>query len=115
MPTVFVTNDSGHDYHDAERFGELVVMSEGLIDKFNVTSMLRTFRKFLRTSTADDFILVSGPGVMNAVACAAFAAQHGCLNILLWRFEKTGEDRYVHHRIILNKEIQGDKSCRSDS
>ena len=98
---VYIVNNSGHDFSDAERFGELVIMSEGIIDKFNVTSMLRIFQMYLKTSTKEDFILQSGPSIMNAVACAAFAARHQCINLLIWRYEQDGGDRYTHHRINL--------------
>jgi len=99
MPRVYVVNTSGHDISDAERYGELVVMTEGTVDKFNITIMLRAFNEHLAYSTSDDFILVSGPTVMNCIACAMFAAKHGCLNLLLWRYERDGEDRYVHERV----------------
>jgi len=104
MPSVFVVNDSGHYMADAERYGNLIHMTVGLVDKFAVTTMHRTFRTCMRHSTPEDYILVSGPTVMCSVACAVFAAMHGRLNLLLWKFEKDGKDRYVHHKLCLNKE-----------
>ena len=110
MDKVFIVNNSGHDYSDAKRFGELIIMSEGVIDKFNVTSMLRTFKKHLNTSTKNDFILQSGPSIMNAVACAEFATNHSCLNLLIWRYEQDGRsDRYTHHRLNLGKVRKDDR------
>lgn len=88
---------------DACRYGQLVVMSEGLIDKFDLTGMMRIFDRYLQESESSDYILMSGPSTMAAIACAIFAAKHGCLNLLLWRFEKDGDDRYTHHKLSLKR------------
>lgn len=99
MSKVYVINDSGHDYTPARPFGELVVLSEGTIDKFHLTQMLRAFESALPISSPEDYILISGPSIMNCVACAMFAAIHGCLNLLLFRMEPGGRPRYVARRI----------------
>ena len=98
---VYIVNNSGHDFSNAKRFGELIIMSEGVVDKFNITKMLRLFQKHLKISKSEDYILCSGPSVMNAIACADFASRHGCLNLLLWRFGKDGDDMYSHHKVVL--------------
>ena len=98
---IFVLNDSGHDFTPAEDFGELVVLSEGTISKYNLTEMLRMLSPITKDSAPDDFILQSGPAVMNGVACAAFAAKHGCLNLLIWKADRRNGDHYVHRRLKL--------------
>lgn len=103
MPNVYIVNDSGHDYADAERYGKLVTMSHDLVDKFNLTQMMRKFKPYIETSTSKDFILHSGPGVMNAIACAMFAAKHQCLNLLVWRYETGKDDRYFHHKVTFKE------------
>jgi hypothetical protein len=100
MTRVFIINDSGHDFSDAARFGTLTVMTTGEIDRFNVMKMKRIFERHLLKSSPDDFILHTGPGVMSAVACACFAGRHQRLNLLLWRAEYDGNDRYVHRKLI---------------
>lgn len=109
MAKVFVVNSAGHDYSKAEGFGEVVVMSTGTIDKFAVTRMFRIFHDYLASSSQDDFIVQSGPAVMNAIACAIFAAKHQKLNLLIWRLERDGSDHYVPRHLIMNhnKESQG--------
>jgi hypothetical protein len=104
MSSVYIINDSGHDYSDAERFGELIVMTSGLIDKFDITAMYRAFDIFLKDSKPDDFLLHSGPSIMAAVACAQFAAMHGRLNLLVWRYEDGKKDRYLHHTLRFKRE-----------
>ena len=101
---VFIVSDaSGHDMSPAEKNGDLVVLSKGSVDKYNTSYMVRIFTPILDESKAEDFILVSGPTVMNTVACGIFAAKHGRLNLLLWRVEDGGEDRYVHRRIVFRE------------
>ena len=105
MPSVFIVNSSSHNYTDAERFGELIVMSEGAVNKFNVSAMFRTFQKYLNLSSPDDFILSSGPAVMQSIACGMFAARHGRLNLLTWRYEAGDRsDHYVHQVLIFDKD-----------
>ena len=103
MPKVFIINNSGHDFTEAKKFGELVSMTRGRIpDRYNVTEMLRSFAPFFADSSEDDFILHTGPGVMSAIACAAFAAKHKRVNLLIHRAEQNGNDRYVHRKIVFN-------------
>ena len=103
LKKVFVVNDSGHDFAQAKVYGELTTLSHGLVDRFNVMAMLRTFEPVLENSSPEDYILHTGPGVMSAVACAVFAAKHGRLNLLLWRAERDGNDRYVHRKLLFKK------------
>jgi len=103
MPTVFVVSSSGHDFSDARRFGELVVLSAGKVDKYQLTAMLREFEPKLCKSTSNDYMLLSGPTVMNAVACSMFAALHGRLNLLLFHGDG-GRQHYIERRIELNHE-----------
>jgi len=100
---VFIVNDSGHDFSAAERYGDLVTMSEGPLDKFNLTAMRRVFDQFLQASNPGDFILHSGPGVMNALACSIFASLHGRLNLLLYRADSKAGDHYVARKLVLRR------------
>jgi hypothetical protein len=104
LSKVFIPNDSGHDFSDAEPFGELVVMSKGMIDKFQVTQMLRVFNSHLKNSKPDDWILQAGPTVMCSIACAAFTALHGQLNLLIHRYEQAGGMRYFQHKVRFLKD-----------
>jgi len=103
MPKVFIINDSGHDFTPAEEFGELVIMTEGYINKYAVTAMVRAFKPFIDQSSPNDIILQTGPQVMNNIACAMFAAKHGCLNLLIWRALPNEEARYVLRKLSFNR------------
>ena len=101
--TVYIVNNSGHDFSSAEPFGKLEFLTEGLVDRFNITGMYRAFQPKIDESKPEDFILHSGPGVMSAVACSMFANKHGRLNLLLWRGEENGKQRYVQRRLSFKK------------
>jgi len=101
---VYIVNNSGHDFSSAEPFGNLIFLTQGLYDRYNVTGMFRAFRPQLEKSSSEDFILHSGPGVMSAVACSIFASKHNRLNLLLWRGEDNGKQRYVQRRLSFGKD-----------
>ena len=98
---VYIINSSGHDFSKAEQFGELVPMTRGTINKYSITSMARLFQPFVEESSPDDYLLQSGPVVLNMIAASLFAQKHGTLNLLLWKAEADGNDRYVQRRLRL--------------
>ena len=104
MPKVFVVNRGGHNHTDAERFGELIFMSEGTINRYAVSQMYRQFVDHLKDSTEDDYILITGLSVMASVACSVFARIHGRLNLLLFKSSQSGEEgRYVERTVMLDE------------
>lgn len=95
---VYIINKGGHDYNDAKRFGRLVYLSEGIMNRYSVGRIYREFSSVLKDSHKDDYILVSGLNIMNSIAGAIFGSLHGRLNILLYR-----KNIYVERRIILDE------------
>jgi len=103
MAKVFIINESSHDYNDAKRYGELVFLSSGLINRYATNQMVREFSPKLLSSTFEDYILITGLSVMSCIACSMFAALHNRLNLLLYRVPINKEDNnYVERTIILN-------------
>lgn len=101
---VYIVNDSGHDFRGAEQFGELVIMSDGEIQKFKLAQMRRKLAHHLDDSHPDDLIMHTGPNVMCSMACSIFAVKHGHLNLLLFRGTLRGKARYEEQRINLKSE-----------
>lgn len=95
---VFIVNKSCHDYSSAEKFGSLVFMSKGNLNRFDCVAMYRKFGESLDLSEPGDYLLLSGLAIMNSIACAYFANLHKRLNLLLWN-AKTKE--YIERVIIL--------------
>ena len=81
---VFIVNRRGHDFSRARRFGELVYMTEGLIDPAGTSHMYRTFSEALSSSSSNDLLLTTSLTQMNVVAGCIFAMLHKRLNLLIW-------------------------------
>lgn len=96
MPKVFVVNNSAHDFSPAAEYGDLIFLSEGAMNRYATNNMHRQFSEKLRDSMPEDYILLCGLSVMNAVACSIFAHKHGRLNILLFK-----QGIYVERNIVL--------------
>ena len=105
MQKVFIINRGGHNHSDAERFGELVYLSEGVVNRYAITEMYREFVQILKTSNEEDYILLTGLSVMSSLACAIFSRMHGRLNLLLYRATRTPGEQgsYVERTIMIDE------------
>ena len=93
---VYIVNKSAHDFSAAERYGRLVFLSEGPMNRYAVNHMHRLFSSAMHSSSKDDFIVPCSLNVMNAVACALFGAKHRQLNLLLFK-----DGKYIERNIVL--------------
>lgn len=83
--TVYVVNNGGHDFSAAERFGRIVYLSDGLLNKYSVNVMYRMFSAKLRNSKPDDYILCTSLTQMNMVAAGIMSVLHDRLNVLIYK------------------------------
>lgn len=103
---VYVMNKSGHDYSAALQFAdEIVYLSEGTIDRYQVNQMYRVICEKMRDSTPDDYILITSLPILTAIATGIFVQMHGRLNLLLY---KSG--RYVERKLLMGELVKGE-SC----
>ena len=98
MPTVWVINRSAHDYSGAARWGNVKHMTEGPVNRYNTGKIFRMLHEPLKTSKANDYILLTGLTVMACIACAIFALRHKKLNLLIF---KPQNHTYVERRMDL--------------
>lgn len=99
MSKVYIVSKSAHDFSDAERYGTLIPLSSGPMNRYNVNNIHRQFKDIMDESDADDYVLICGLSIMSSIACGIMAAKHGKLNMLIFR-----RDRYVERRLILKEE-----------
>jgi len=85
MKRVFVVNKSAHDFEPAKKYGEVIFLSEGSMNRYATNSMVRQFKDKLKDSNDSDYIVPCSLNVMNSIACAIFAKKHGKLNLLLFK------------------------------
>ncbi len=96
---VYVVNKSSHDFSNAEKFGEIIYLSEGSFNRFSTSIMWRTFSPFIKNSKPTDYILLTSMNVMCSLVCAMFASKHHRLNLLIFQVSGT----YAERTIILEK------------
>ena len=96
MGKVFIVNRSSHDFSPAKKFGEIVFLSEGPMNRYSTNNMHRIFKEVMSDSDEGDYIVPCALNVMNSIACAIFAHKHGKLNLLLF---KNGD--YIERNHIL--------------
>lgn len=87
MAKVFVLNRGAHDYSRAERFGELVYLTDGMLAKNATSVMFRIMREAFKDSAPEDFIVISSLSTLCSIACSEFSIKHGKLNLLLFNGE----------------------------
>ena len=98
MATVYIVNNGGHDYSDANRFGHIQFLSAVPVSKFAISKMYRDFAMRLRESTDADYILLTGLTTMACVACSCFAYLHGKINLLIFK-----NGKYVERKLVLSE------------
>jgi len=96
MPKVFIVSDGGHDYSDAERFGELVYCTEGVIRKDDIAQMYRELNDKLALAEPGDYLLISSLTSLCSVAAAILGFQFGEVHFLLYK-----DGQYVSRDLIL--------------
>lgn len=103
MKKVYVPNRSAHDFTPAETFGELVFLSEGLIDRFAINTTVRRFVEGTKDATAEDYILISSLNILNNVLTSIFAFRFGKVNFLLFK-----NGKYIERCIDLRQIAERD-------
>jgi len=95
MTNVYIVNKSAHDFTEAEKYGKLIFITKGRLNRFNVNDMHRQTIESLEDSTALDYIVPCSLNVLNSIVCATFAVKHKRLNLLLF---KQGD--YIERNIV---------------
>ena len=103
-PNVYVANQGAHDYSDAERYGTVVNVTKGLLSKFGVGIMARTWADVIKTSKPEDYIVSGSLTTMCSIGCSLFAIKHGHLNLLLFK-----NGHYICRRLMLSQLLEGEK------
>ena len=98
MPKVYIINKSAHDYSSATQYGELVFITQGLIDSYNLNL---TFRQALTTlqdyNPQEDYILLTGLSSTNLIVGWVLGHLKCDINVLLY---KDGE--YITRRLTFD-------------
>ncbi len=86
MRRVWVANESGHDYVPAEQYGEVKPLTIGNQNTFRLDRLLAHItRGICKFTHEDDYLLISGSPVINAIAFQVWLQTHPRCNLLQWR------------------------------
>ena len=96
MKKVYVLNNGGQDYTDAERFGQLVFCTEGALNKWDIAQMYRELENILFQASKDDYIMIGSLTSLCAVATAIMANQFGEVHFLLYK-----DGQYIERHLML--------------
>lgn len=99
-PTVWLVNrNMGHDYSGASRYGELVPLTEGLAHPFATDRFLALVHERLGKFAEEDYLLLSGHLLLNAVAVGYLARRFGWLRLLVLHMKsRTYTERFLDYR-----------------
>lgn len=99
MPKVFVPNRSFHNFSGAEKYGELIFLTEGSVRRTNVNQLYRECYQKMASAQPGDFLLVSSLAILNAIPASILAHRFGRVNFLIFT-----KDQYLVREIVLPKE-----------
>ena len=83
-PKVYIPNKAGHDFSDAERFGDLVYLTQGIVKRYSTNHIYRQLIEGMEGAMPQDYLLVSSLSIINAIAASILARQFGKVNYLLF-------------------------------
>lgn len=82
---VFIPNQGGHDFSKSSKYGTPVFVTKGLVNRFSVNVMARMWASSLKSSTKEDYILLTSLTILSVVGAAIFGYLHGGINLLIFR------------------------------
>lgn len=99
MRRVYVLNDGGHDYSDAEQFGKIVFCTRGSLARWDISQMFRELEVAMLDAEPGDFILVSSLASLVGVAAAMMGSRFGEVHFLIFK-----DGGYVQRDLMLENE-----------
>lgn len=99
MKKVYIVNNGGHDYSDAERYGELNFCTSAALGKWDISAMFRELTVALEDAHPDDYLMISSLTSLCAVATAILADRFGEVHFLVYK-----DGKYLERDLILNNE-----------
>lgn len=99
---VFIINNSGHDYSAAEKYGQLVFLTSGIVNTYATNMHYREMVENLKDATPEDYILITSLASMNAIAGWIVGLLGFPLNLLLFK-DNDYVVRNIHPRLLLEE------------
>lgn len=95
MAKVYVVNNTNHDYSKAEQYGKLVYVTKGKLPIFKTNTVRAMLEKGLAEFTKDDYLLLSGPAIVNIMAATILYNKFDTVKFLV--FDAKQQNYVVRH------------------
>jgi|GEM_PF-2632110 hypothetical protein len=86
-----------HDCSEAESYGELVYLTEGVLNPYAIGSIAKQMKDIMADSSEGDWLLLNGLPTAQCIAVAIMASKYSTINLLMYRKGKYIE-RYIETR-----------------
>lgn len=103
---VWITNQGGHPYSKAERFGRLLPLTKGTVNPFKLDRIAYTIGMMLKQADEEDYLLISGLPVIVGIIMAMWLTKFSKVKILQWSIRNqdyelvTLYSETVHHNAL---------------
>jgi len=85
MKKVWVVNERYHQYNSAKRYGVLHPLTQGKVNVFRIDNLIAELTdKLNKLAQKEDYILISGYALINALAIHYFLTRFGIAKTLVW-------------------------------
>lgn len=101
--TVWIVNYAGHDHSTAEEYGELDFLTRGYVSMGSLDRLFYTVTEAIEKTEEEDYLLLSGLIVLNALAASVWLQRHGKVKLLLW------DQKLGHYRLLTISQSQIDQ------
>lgn len=98
---VYILSNNGHDFSDAERFGDLVFLNISHFAKWDVSLLKEELIIGMQEALEEDLIVVSSLASHCCVATALMIEWFGRVNFLIYR-----NDRYEESTLVTNPNME---------
>lgn len=82
--SVYVLNKGDHNYDAAKRYGECIVVTEGIVPIFKTDHVSAVLMEKLSAYKEDDFLLVTGPVILCILATVILLRKFDSIKILVF-------------------------------
>lgn len=82
---VYIPNKDSKDYSQLEKYGEKVFLTEGLINKVNISELYCSLLDKLEESEEDDLLMLGSMNIICCISAQILDTLHGRVNYLIYQ------------------------------
>lgn len=110
---VYIANYAGHDYTEAEAYGQLCYITRGFVSFDSLDRLKFSIAQAVADTQPQDWLLLSGTNIVNVLAALLWYEKHHVVKILNFdKTERTYRELVVHsgHLAQINEVLENGKT-----